>query len=173
MGRYDKYGPKTGGFRAALAADFNPANLEKVIGVGLDSSGHVVAGAGQTGIIGVLVLTSARKAGEVVDVMTSGEIVEFGPSDSGKVPGTDFGVAGTAYFSDANGVITATNTGVRVGHTVEGKRLVVRVEPGVAGAVDFSSAPAHSIPISALNATGTPSASNYLKGDGTWGTVGS
>lgn len=117
MSRYDKYDPKNGGFRAVLAADWNPADLEKIFGVGLDSSGRVVKGAGQTGVIGVLVLTKARKAGEIVDVMTSGEIVDFGPTFG--TPGTDFGAAGTAYHSQAanDEVQTVTITGTPTGGT--------------------------------------------------------
>lgn len=194
MGRYDKYDPKVGGFRAPLAADFEAANREKVYGVGLDSNGRVVIGAGQTGVLGLLVLTKARKAGEIVDVMTSGEIVDFGPTAG--VPGTDHGAAGTVYYSAANGVVSSTNAdgSLRVGHTVEGQRLVVRCEqtttaaavtwegllpeggiPGTdlaAGAVTWADVlPEGGVPITDIAATGTPSASNYLVGDGTWGTV--
>lgn len=183
IGRYDKYDPKVGGFRAPLAADFLAANLEKVLGVGLDANGRCVIGAGQTGVIGLLVLTKARKAGEVIDIMTSGEITEFGPSDSGKVPGTDFGAAGTVYYSDANGVVTSTNASgsLRVGHTVEGQRLIARCEQTTtAGSVTWSNlsgkpaviaAGADQAAVLAILGTGTPSASNYLKGDGSWGTV--
>lgn len=194
MGRYDKYDPKVGGFRAPLAADFVAANREKVYGVGLDSNGRVVIGAGQTGVLGLLVLTKARKAGEIVDVMTSGEIVDFGPTAG--VPGTDHGAAGTVYYSAANGAVSSTNAdgSLRVGHTVEGQRLVVRCEqtttaaavtwagllpeggiPGTdlaAGAVTWADVlPEGGVPITDIAATGTPSASNYLVGDGTWGTV--
>lgn len=186
MGRYDKYDPKVGGFRAPLAADFDPDNLEKVLGVGLDTNGRVVVGAGQTGVLGLLVLTKARKAGEVIDVMTSGEITEFGPSDENSVPGTDFGDPGTVYYSDASGVVTDTNAegSLRVGHTVEGQRLIVRCEqtttPASVGSVAWGdvtgkpaviAAGADRAAVLAILGTGTPSASNYLKGDGSWGTV--
>lgn len=118
MARYDKYEPKAGGFRAALAADWASGDVAVAFGVGLDSSGNVVKGAGATGVLGVLVLTKVRKAGEIIDVMTGGEIVEAGL------------VAGTVYFAHAStGVISTTNTGTRVGHTVEGSRIVVRVIP--------------------------------------------
>lgn len=111
MGRYDKYDGKVGGFRAVLAADWAVADLNKIFGVGLDSSGRVVKGAGQTGVIGVIILTKARKAGEIVDVMTNGEIVEFGPTFG--TAGVDFGAAGTAYYSQAanDEVQTITITG--------------------------------------------------------------
>lgn len=130
MARYDHYDPKAGGYRAPLAADFDPDDLEKALGVGHDANGRVVVGGGVTGIKGVLVLTKARKQGEIVDVMTAGQLVEFGPSSTGKVPGTDFGLAGKDYYADATtGVITDTGGDgtTYVGHTVEGKRLIVRV----------------------------------------------
>ena len=45
------------------------------MGVGLNASGALVKGAGASGIIGVLVLTRAIKAGqEPVDIMKRGEI---------------------------------------------------------------------------------------------------
>lgn len=129
MARIDKYDPKAGGFRAALFANraatagaFGDANGP--IGVGLDNQGRVVAGAGTTGIVGVLVLAKAAKAGDIVDVMTDGEIVEWG------------GAAGTVYTAlTTTGVIgtaaiDATHT--RIGHTVEAARLVCRVIAGVA-----------------------------------------
>lgn len=127
MARYDKYEPYAGGFRAPLNADWLVADIGKPYGVGLNAQGNVVKGAGQTGVIGVLILTMARKAGEIVDVMTDGEITEWAPTAG--VPGTDEGVAGTRYFSDAAGAITATSAAgsVSVGHTVEGTRLITRV----------------------------------------------
>lgn len=105
MSSYDKYDPKNGGYRSPLAVDFDRDNLRRILGVGHDASGRTVIGAGQSGITGVLVLTKARKAGEIIDVMTSGEIVEFGPTEG--EPGVDFGRPGTVYYSDAAGNIGA------------------------------------------------------------------
>lgn len=122
MARYDKYEPYAGGFRALLNADWLEADLNKAVGVGLNTSGLVVKGAGNTGVRGVLVLTKIRKAGAVVDVMTDGEITEFG------------GTAGTNYFAAAaDGVINATSAAGKtfVGQTVEGGRLIVRVAGSV------------------------------------------
>jgi hypothetical protein len=125
MARYDKYDPKDGGFRAPLAADLpstaatgngNPR------GVSLDANGRVVVGAaGNTGSVGVLCTTRNMKAGDIVDVMTHGEIVEIAALAAGTViTNTDAtGVLGTA----------AVAAGVkRVGHTVEASRLVVRFQ---------------------------------------------
>lgn len=115
MARFDKYDPISGGFRAPLAADWIPADLEVPFGVGLNASGQVVKGSGNTGVLGVMTLTKVRYANEIVDVMTDGEVVEC----TGLT-------AGTVYFSAATGAISTLNTGVRVGATVEASRLVVR-----------------------------------------------
>lgn len=105
MSSYDKYDPKNGGYRSPLAVDFLSSNIRRLLGVGHDASGRTVIGAGQSGITGVLVLTKARKAGEIIDVMTSGEIVEFGPTEG--EPGVDFGRPGTVYYSDSAGNVGA------------------------------------------------------------------
>lgn len=123
--RYDKYDPVSGGFRAALADDMaktpgGVGDADAAVGVGLDVDGNVVPGGGQTGVLGLVCLTRDMVAGDIVDVMTDGEVVHFD------------GAAGTVYFAaDADGVISTTNTGTRLGHTVEGDRLVVRVRPTV------------------------------------------
>lgn len=145
MPRIDKYDPYNGGFRAPLAADWPAADAVagKVYGVGLNASGQVVKGAGVTGILGVLCLTQNKnlkdasgtqvpkhKAGEPVDVMTSGEIIQWSATD-----GTA-GVAGTNYYAvvATGNVVAGTGAGgttqpatsVPIGTTVEGGRLVVR-----------------------------------------------
>ncbi len=121
MARYDKYEPLTGGFRAALSADWLDADLNKVVAVSLNASGKVIKGTGgQTGFVGVVCLTKKRYAGDIVDVMQDGEIVEL----TGLV-------AGDEYWAVANGEgITATQAaGLRkVGWTVEATRLVVRCQ---------------------------------------------
>lgn len=133
MARIDKSDPINSTFRAHIAADFPDANLGKLYGVGLDSAGKVVIGAGVDGIVGVMVLT--EKPGMIgplrqvarIDVMYSGEVTDFGPTTG--VPGTDFGAAGHAYYSNAAGVISdvwaAGST--YVGHCVEPDRLIVKV----------------------------------------------
>lgn len=115
MARYDKYEPFGGGFRAPLEADWPAADFNKAVGVGLNANGRIVRGAGATGVLGVIVITSRKRAREIVDTMTDGEIVEF-----------QGGVPGTVYFAQDNGDVNTTNTGTRVGHTVEAARLVVR-----------------------------------------------
>lgn len=119
MARIDKYDPYAGGFRAPLNAAFTGAAAP--LGVGLNSSGRVVAGAGQTGIIGVVCSPADLAAADPIDVMTSGELVEFG------------GAAGTLYTANTTtGVISnsaASATQIVVGFTVEADRLIVRITP--------------------------------------------
>lgn len=114
--RFDKYDPVSGGFRAPLAADYTGA--VNAIGVGLNSSGQVVPGAGNTGVIGVICQPANKKAGDIIDVMTHGEIVEAGLA------------AGTVYTADTtSGAIAssaASATKTPIGFTVEANRLIVR-----------------------------------------------
>jgi hypothetical protein len=116
MPRYDKYDPISGGFRAPLNADWADADVGVVFGVGLNSSGRVVKGAGQTGLRAVLVVDAkGKKAGDIVDCMTQGEIVEVAL------------VAGTKYVANTGTGVLATATGTEIGYTVEATRLIVRV----------------------------------------------
>lgn len=143
--RYDKYEPISGGFRAPLAADltFDATGHFGPRAISLNTSGQVVVGtAGNSGGLGILVknvplypnlgnipgavnagVPIGGKAGNVVDIMTDGEIVG--------VPGL---VAGTTYYAAADGSLTsvaptpAGTNGYKVGHTVEADRLVVRFE---------------------------------------------
>lgn len=135
MARIDKYDPYVGGFRAPLAADWDAADLGKPYGVGLNASGQCVKGNGVTGILGVLILTKALKAGDIIDIAKLGEVIEWGPTAA--TPGVGFGVAATNYASDAAGLITATGTAATVGHvgtTVTGQRLNLNVVQGTVGA---------------------------------------
>lgn len=131
MARYDKYDPVSGGFRAPLAAAMLVAEAGKAYAVGLNASGQVVKGAGNTGVVGVLIVNGAKAANDIVDVMTNGEIVEATLSD-----GTTAMTAGTAYYGVlADGTLSATATAnKKVGHTVELTRLVVRVAATGTGA---------------------------------------
>lgn len=127
--RYDKYDPISGGFRANLnAAITDPAQIGVPLAVGVNASGKVVLGSGATGVRGVLVADQAKVAGEVVDVMTNGEIVGLDEDDFDP---------GVAYLGQANGTVNATAGGVEVGFTVADtspttgvtkSRLVVRVK---------------------------------------------
>lgn len=152
MPRYDKYEPYAGGFRAVLAADFgytggvpdrNHADLGKAFAIGLDAQGRIVKGAGVTGIKGVMVLTLPHSAGQVADVMTDGEILEWATT-AGVA-----GVAGTNYYGTitTGAVVAGTGAGgatipagtVPLGWTAEvtatkGARFICRLGQSV-GAV--------------------------------------
>lgn len=119
MARIDKVAAGVGNFRAPLNA--NVTGGAAPLGVGLNASGRVVAGAGVTGIVGIIVCPYDKVAGDPIDVMDRGELVEFG------------GTAGTVYTANTTtGVISngaASATQKVIGHTVEGDRLIVRVTP--------------------------------------------
>lgn len=141
IARYDKYHPVAGGFRAPLAAALTPtsgassANQVGIpLGVGLNSSGRVVVGAGATGIVGVIVADQNKAVGDIIDVMTAGEIVDLDEDDFDP---------GASYYADGTtGVLSTTapaegENGVRAGRTVGDtspttgvirSRLVVRVQ---------------------------------------------
>lgn len=136
MSRYDKYNPKSGGFRAALNAAWNatsgPASvtdLGRILVVTLNASGRVIKATAATDVAGVLIVNHAMAAGDIVDVMTDGEIVELAAAD---IQGATAPTAGTQYFFDATAArlaATAPGAGVNgfyVGRTVEASRLVVR-----------------------------------------------
>jgi len=151
MARYDKYEPIAGGFRALLNAALTLTDGSiGPIAVSLNSSGRVVVGtAGQSGIAGVLVKNVAKgptgqwntalnggtpnafapvgaQAGDVVDIMTSGEIVDLDVDDF---------PAGTLFHADPDGTIsdTASEGSIPIGFTVAAGRLIVRVATGSSG----------------------------------------
>lgn len=126
MARIDKYDPVDGGFRAPLASAWT--GQAAPIGVGLDSNGRVVPGAGQTGVVGVLCKPDNAPAGAIVDIMTDGELVEFNGD-----PGSVYYAADVAGTISTSGPV-AEASGVKVGHTVEESRLIVRVQTVYGGA---------------------------------------
>ena len=120
--RYDKYDGKVGGFRAALAADWAASNVGIPFAVTLDGNGRVVKVAAADTAEGVLVIDGAKAAGDVVDVMTAGEIVDC-----------EGLAAGTVYYSKTDATLetaapAAGANKVKIGRTVEATRLVVRVQ---------------------------------------------
>jgi hypothetical protein len=123
MARFDKVEPKGGSFRAPLGFAIAAADVGDVVGVGLDANGVAQKSGSQTGIVGVICPSSQAAVGDPIDVMTDGEIVD--------VAGL---AAGTVYYAaDADGAVDTTApaagvAGVRVGHTVQSWRLVVRVQ---------------------------------------------
>lgn len=104
--------------------------MKAVIAVSLNASGLVVVGtAGQSGYVGIVVLTKKHFANDVVDVFRLCEVTEFtksGPADAAFAPA----VAGQQYYAAAGGAaeVAAPAAGANkgfIGYTVEADRLVV------------------------------------------------
>ena len=120
MARIDKTDSAIGVVRAALNADIEEANYDKVKAVGINAQGRIVYGAGQTGVIGVIISDkTVRKAGKIADIFVLGDILE----NTGLS-------AGTKYYADpATGDLTtdaAAGANAYVGFTVEADRLILR-----------------------------------------------
>ncbi len=116
MARFDKVDPTVGMHRAALDADVVEADWDKVLSCGLTATGTlVVKDDGNSGFVGVTIVDKTkRKAGQVNDIMSHGEIVECAGL-----------TAGTKYYVQADGSISAVRSEIYVGYTVEADRLVV------------------------------------------------
>jgi hypothetical protein len=134
--RYDKTVAGAGLHRVRLAAAWPSSDQGLLYGVGLDATGKAVKGAGTTGIMGVICLAQAgAAAGDVVDMMTHGEIADFHFLNDA-VTAT---IAGTVYYLDATtGAPTVTATankkmGVLLEKTVH-DRLIVNIDSGGTGA---------------------------------------
>lgn len=137
MSRYDKYDPKSGGFRApanaAWSATSGPAgvtDLWRVTGVALNGSGRLIRATTALACVGIVIAHGAKAAGDPLDVMTDGEIAEL---DAADLQAATAPVAGTKYYLDvtagrlvANAAPTAGTNYYYVGTTVESTRLVVR-----------------------------------------------
>lgn len=121
MARVDKTESAVGVIRGTLKQDI-PENLwNKPIGVGIDSAGLTVVGAGQTGIIGVAIFDrtnyKVKSGGTRVDIFTLADILEV-----------DLAAGSKVYALNTDGTISTTATGgTLVGFTVETDRLIVRL----------------------------------------------
>jgi len=128
LSRFDKYDPVSGGFRAPLVAAILTADVGKIQAVSISASGVVIGGAAETAIMGVICPVKAMAAGDIIDVMTSGEIVE-----ATMTAGTAFAAGAIVYgHGTAGGVGTVdatSTTGKVIGKTIELDRLIVRVTP--------------------------------------------
>lgn len=135
MSRYDKYDPVSGGFRAPLSAAITgtPAGSSSgetgdvgvVQAVSLNTSGRVVVGDGGgalTDLVGVICPVRPMAVGDVIDVMTGGEIADFT-----ETAGTA-AAAGSDLYAHSDGSVDDTSTdGALIGTTVEASRAIIRV----------------------------------------------
>lgn len=135
MSRFDKI---TRVFRIQLAANFgytsnqpdlNNANLGQVWGVAMNANGQAIIGAvhGSSTNKGVTIINEPKAAGETIDVMTHGEIVNFTDS-AGVAVATGVDV----FAANTTGKVDATTGGSPVGFTIEAGRLIVNVGAPVA-----------------------------------------
>jgi len=127
MARFDKYDPVSGGFRARLGWAPVAAEVGDVIAVVINGSGLAIKTTDAITCDGVVCLSSLNSLNDVVDVMTSGEIVDVGANDN--VTGA---AIGARVFSATGGAIGTTApaagvNGTRIGRFIEAWRLVVRV----------------------------------------------
>jgi hypothetical protein len=133
ISRFDKYDPISGGFRGKLKVALTVTTAlekERVFGVSIEAAtGLLVLGGAATAIVGLIQVRESKAAGDVVDVMTSGEIVDqFFLND-----GSTATVLGTAYYVDnVTGALTATTTSnkrvaQRVADSPDKGRMIVRV----------------------------------------------
>lgn len=126
MSRFDKVENRAGSFRAPLAAALASADVGKIYAVSIDSTGRaVIGGPAVTAISGLICPVRVASAGDIVDVMTGGEIEE-----ATMTSGTAF-TLGAPVFAHADGTVDNTaGSGVPVGITVaRADRLVVRTSP--------------------------------------------
>ena len=134
--RYEKNNPYGGSHRAPLALDWPAADANKVWAVGLNSAGAVVKGAGQSGVVGLLIVPLGTTpegtalyppdAGTPVDIMVHGEIGNFLKTDSAGVVSAP--AAGKKYYAHADGSVDdVAAAGTLCGFTVEASRLAVHV----------------------------------------------
>ena len=119
MARFDHVDSTIGMARAALSADVNSSDFDKVLAVGISASGKaVLKSASNSGFVGVTIVDrTKRRAGQIIDIMSDGEIVEC----TGLT-------AGTKYYVQSDGSISATRSEIYVGYTVEADRLVVHFD---------------------------------------------
>lgn len=123
MSRYDKYDPVSGGSRVPLNAAIAASEVGKIKAVSINGSGRaVIGGAATTDLQGLVCPVRAMAAGEIIDVMRSGEI-----TDATETAGTAF-AAGARVYAHIDGTVDDTATaGKLVGHTIEAGRLIVAV----------------------------------------------
>lgn len=139
MSRYDKVNPISGSFRAGLNAAWtatsgpsSATDLNRILVVGLNSSGRIVKATTAATASGILIVhDQPAAAGDIHDVMTHGEVVEISGTDmqSGTAP-----TAGQKVYLDTTASRLTTTApvagaeGFYVGQIVEAGRLVVRCQ---------------------------------------------
>jgi len=125
MPRIDKTESAVGVVRADLAADWATGDLGGIFGVGLDTTGRIVKGAGNTGVVAIVNPNPrARFQGDRADMFKLGDVVDCVGLTAGR----------RAYASGTTGVITtpasapaAGSGAVPIGYTIEADHLVIQI----------------------------------------------
>lgn len=158
MARVDKTDSAVGVVRAILNTSWTDDELadEAPFGVGLNATGLIVKGAGQTGIIGVCIPNPNQMnqyAGQPADIFVLADIVELADLDPGKA----------VYAHNTTGVLSHTATaGTYVGFTVEEDRLILNLAGGVAGEDVLTGSP-FTLPIAAVDPATTMALVNAIR----------
>ena len=132
MPRVDKTESAIGVVRADLNATMAVGKRDTLVAVGLNTAGKLIEGAGNTGIIGVVIVEPKRAlAGRRVDVFVLADIVECVGLAAGTTYWAD-GATGAIVPGQAGGAAPATGAGstagsTKIGFTVEADRLLVRL----------------------------------------------
>lgn len=134
ISRFDKYNSVSGGFRAKLKAALavsTALDKERIFGVSIEAAtGLVLLGGAATAIRGIINVRESKAAGAMVDVMTSGELIDAFFANDGS---TALTLGSPIYVDNVAGGITLTATsnkqiGVRVTDDIGDKgRLIVRI----------------------------------------------
>lgn len=133
MARIDKTNSAVGVVRGTLGEDIPASFNDKLVAVGIASTGRLVVGAGNTGVVGIMQPgKKTRLAGTRVDYFKLGDFVDLNLPDMGLVTGR------VAYADNTTGEITtpasAPESGAtRVGETLDTGthiRLVIDIKIG-------------------------------------------
>jgi hypothetical protein len=130
MSRYDLYDPVSGGFRAPLAVAITSADIGKIQAVSIAAGTGLVTigGAAETAVSGVICAHKAFSAGDMIDVMTAGQI-----TNATKTGGTAWAAGDIVYAHGTTGgvgVVDAVATaGKVIGKVIELDRVIIRVPP--------------------------------------------
>jgi len=142
VSRFDKYDPYSGGFRAKLEAAITAPEVGVVQAISINASGKVVVGGATLNLIrGIICPVQTMAAGDVIDVMTGGEIV-----DCLTTAGPAFSAGAVVYAHTAGTLDGVATAGLAVGQMIEATRMVVRIGLGA-----MSAAVANTAPTLALN----------------------
>jgi hypothetical protein len=124
--RIDKTESSTGVVRGTLLADIAQASWNHMRAVGIDSAGKTVLGAGQSGIVGIVIVDRTNyRAGSRCDIFKLGEVIL-----TNDTAGNDLLAAGTRMTANTTtGVITsaaASGTQIAVGYTEATDRFIIQ-----------------------------------------------